>query len=88
MHSKVIFASIVCMLAASFGGAKPVKGNYAQAPKENESTTSCAPNIEYGYFDIDHNYGDVGETIVCAFYHEQGSNSDFHVIQTPGATFL
>ena len=88
MHSKVIFASIVCMLAASFGGAKPVKGNYAQAPKENESTTSCAPNIEYGYFDIDHNYGDVGETIVCAFYHEQGSNSDFHVIQTPGQPLI
>ena len=48
MHSKVIVASLVCMLAASFNAGKGVNANIARATKmEINETSGCnAPNEE------------------------------------------
>ena len=62
MHSKVIIASLVCMLAASFSNGKAVNV-MRQAKLQSEEISCAAPNGDRCYFTVSTNYFASGSAI-------------------------
>ena len=58
MHSKVIIASLVCMLAASFGNVKVADAFKATQPK-TEATACLAPNDRHAEVSVLEDRGDI-----------------------------
>ena len=71
MHSKVIIASLVCMLAASFNAGKGITNNVTKPTKQVEEIVDHAPNDDQAYFYI---YGEddyAGRQVYADFNHEE-----------------
>ena len=71
MHSKVIIASLVCFLAASFNSGKGIVSDAVKATKETEVTVDHAPNDDQTYFNIFGQDGYAGDQVYADFNHEE-----------------
>ena len=76
MHSKVIIASLICALAASFNNGKFVTNSFSKTNHSVEGGVSCAPNEEHATITIDNPCGNAGvtfsATIECGHYLGSG----------------
>ena len=81
MHSKVIVASLVCVLASNFGNWGSVHNN-KQTAKETVQETGCAaPNDVYGEFENQYCSFAAGQT--CYIWYDTNEMiSDFTVLET------
>lgn len=72
MHSKVIIASLVCMLAASFSAGRGITINgFTRETKQTEATVDHAPNDDQTYFDTLPRDAAAGSQIYADFNHEE-----------------
>ncbi len=85
MHSKVIIASLVCMLAASFGGN--LTANYAEAPNQTVEEACCAnaPNEDRREIILTQDIVDSGTTFVASLgiYASESLYDSFHRWMNP-----
>ena len=71
MHSKVIVASLVCMLAASFNVTKGIVPNFIKTAKQAETMVDHAPNDDRTFFDALSDDDCAGSQISADFNHEE-----------------
>ena len=68
MNAKIMIASLVCILTSTFYLGK---NENKISERKNENTINCAPNDNYGYFDIEQNDTSVGEIVRARFICEK-----------------
>ena len=82
MHSKVIIASLVCLLAAGFGNLNAINNVKLSSDKTN-TTYNCAPNAEGYDISFQKDYGVVGELFRATIVFDE-EHSNFGIIdQSP-----
>ena len=81
MHSKVIIASLVCVLAASFNAGNGINARFINnKTKAIASETAChAPSNDWAYFTVEDEIVDSGNTIVAVLNSE--SDSSFFILE-------
>ena len=84
MHSKVIIASLVCALAASFNVGGKIANSSNKVAVDTKGTVSCAPNDEQNYFELNSDDGRAGETIEANLHYE-GTISNFRLLYKSSA---
>lgn len=84
MHSKVIIASLVCVLAAGLSGGKLSAKPIERVSAEAESTVNCAPNDEQNYFYLNGDNGSCGNTIYANLEYE-GTITNFRLLYKSSA---
>ena len=84
MHSKVIIASLVCALAASFNVGGKIANSSNKVAADTKGTVSCAPNDEQNYFELNSDDGRGGETIEANLHYE-GSINNFRLLYKSSA---
>jgi len=86
MHSKVIIASLVCVLAASFNAGKGITSNFARPTKQTEVTIDHAPNDDQTYFSISGEDSYAGDQVCADFNHEEPLSTLYLYQYSPGVT--
>lgn len=84
MHSKVIVASLVCMLAASFGAGNKMTSGIKNASRNNEETVCYAPNDDGSNFTFVNDITSVGDEARAVFTCDKTIQSVRVMKTTPG----
>lgn len=84
MHSKIIIASLVCMLAASFGAGGKISSGFKKAELHTPEMVCYAPNDEQNHFEFENDCVYAESPFFITFVGEKTTFTNVSIVRQTG----